>query len=140
MAGNRAQVNALRRAPFENIWSQDASAPLARKSPRGQVIFAARPRPFLRRGPRGVEIHGAALAAAGYSLDTAAGHSLDAVAGYSLDAAVTGRSSRRRGRTEKNLCRQGWHRSAVSPRIRPKAAAAPGTRSAEMRCKLKLPQ
>jgi hypothetical protein len=59
---------------------------------------------------------------------------------YLFGAATAGRSSCRNGRTEKNLCRQGSQRSAGNLRIRPKAAAAPGTYSAEMRCNFRLPQ
>ncbi len=59
---------------------------------------------------------------------------------YSPCAAATGRSSRRSGLIEKNLCRQGSHRKAGSPRILPRIAVPPGTRAAEMRRNARLPQ
>ncbi len=54
-------------------------------------------------------------------------------------AAVDG-LSRRSGRTEKNLCRQGSQRNARIPSKRLTAEAAPVMRSAEMRCNSRLPQ
>jgi hypothetical protein len=57
-----------------------------------------------------------------------------------LGAAATRGSSRRNGRTEKNLFRQGLQRNAGSLRIRQKIAVTLGTRSAEIRCNSKLPQ
>jgi hypothetical protein len=59
---------------------------------------------------------------------------------YSLCAAATDRSSRRSGRTEKNLCLHGSQRNAASPRIRQRIVVTPGTCSAEMRCSSRLPQ
>lgn len=59
---------------------------------------------------------------------------------YSACAAATPFCEGRNGRTEKNLCRHDTQRSAGKSRMRPKKDIAPGTRSAEMRCKLRLPQ
>ena len=59
---------------------------------------------------------------------------------YSFGAVATGCSSRCRGRTEKNLCRQGAQRNAWIPSKRPTVEVTPVMRSAEMRCNSKLPQ
>jgi len=60
--------------------------------------------------------------------------------GYSFGAAATERSSRRSGRTEKNLCRQGAQRNAWIPSKRPTVEVTPVMRSAEIRCNSRLPQ
>jgi len=55
-------------------------------------------------------------------------------ASYRLYAAAALRDVRRTGRIEKNLFRQGTHRSAGSPSMRPTAAVTPGTCSGAIRC------
>ncbi len=59
---------------------------------------------------------------------------------YLFGAAAADGLSRRSGRTEKNLCRQGSQRSARIPSKRPTVEVTPVMRSAEMRCNSRLPQ
>jgi len=59
---------------------------------------------------------------------------------YCLCGAAPTGSSRRSGRTVKNLFRHGSQRSDGIPSSRPKNAITPGTCSGEMRCNSRLPQ
>jgi len=59
---------------------------------------------------------------------------------YLTGVASTFDSSFINGFTEKNLCRHGPHRSAGTRSTRHNIAVIPGTCSAAIRCKSKLPQ
>jgi hypothetical protein len=95
------------------------------------------------RGHRSISTRPFCLCAAAANISALALMSLRAASlcrGYGLcGAAVTG-SSRRSGRTEKNLLRHGSQRSAGNPSSRPKKDITPGTSSGEMRCNSRLPQ